>query len=370
MIERVPAMTDFPSTEMHERLVRIRAQMRDEGLGAFITTDSASIRYATGFRGEPGTLLLTEDEVVLYTSFRTLAWAQQQTNDIELSTDPDPIDDIRRRFGGPCLVAVDSGIRHENIIELQRTLNSHTVAPSAVIDTVRQIKSTIEIERLRESQQMNEAVFSAILPRIRIGMSERAVQGLILAEIAMHEGLDGYAFPPIVAAGKNAWEIHHLPDMTPLQKGDMVIIDLGVMHHGYASDMTRTICLGESSDKMREIYECVLESQQSAFDAIRQGVTNHEVDAVARAVIENAGHGRGFTHGLGHSIGLQTHDPGIRLSAKTPELPLEAGMAFTIEPGIYLENEFSVRIEDTIVVRPDGYENLTQQSKTFTCLPV
>jgi Xaa-Pro aminopeptidase len=228
----------------------------------------------------------------------------------------------------------------------------------------------MEVDRLRQSQQLNEAVFSAVLPRIRPGMTERGVQGLILSEIAAHEDLDGYSFSPIVAAGANAWEIHHLPDATPLQMGDMVIIDLGVIHRGYASDMTRTVCLGPPTDRMREIYECVSEAQDRAFDVIQSGVSNHEVDAAARALICHAGHGRGFTHGLGHGIGLQTHDPGIRLSAEAPELPLEAGMAFTIEPGIYLEGEFGVRIEDTIIVRHNGYENLTRQSKAFTSLPL
>lgn len=361
-------MSDFSRAEMSERITRIRSQMVSEQLDAFISTDLFSVRYATGFRGEPRTLLLTKDAVVLYTSFRSIAWAEKQTQNVELSTFDDPVADILSRLSDSCRVGVDSAIGHTAMLALQQRLKPRAVVASAAIDRVRQIKSEAEIERLEQSQRLNEMIFSAVLPKIRAGMTERAVQGLILAEIAAHEDLDGYAFSPIVAAGANAWEIHHLPDATPLQTGDMVIIDLGVVRQGYASDMTRTICLERPTERMRDVYDCVIEAQERAFAAIQSGATNHEVDAAARAVINDAGHGRGFTHGLGHGIGLQTHDPGIRLAPKTPALSLEAGMAMTIEPGIYLEGEFGVRIEDTVIVRTTGCENLTKQSKVLTCL--
>ena len=130
----------------------------------------------------------------------------------------------------------------------------------------------------------------------------------------------------------------------------MVIIDLGVMYKGYASDMTRTICLGDPTPRMQEIYNLVSEAQTQAIAAIQPGITNHQVDAVAREIITAAGHARGFTHGLGHSIGQEVHDPAPALSTSSPEIQLAPGMAFTIEPGIYLENEFGVRTEDTIIV--------------------
>lgn len=359
---------DFTSAEMSGRLDRIRARMAGEELDAVICLDPASVRYATGFRGEPRTLLVTADQSVLYTSFRTLPWARQQTRNLELSTSADPLEDIQRRLSRSGNVGVDSGISHARLLGFQQKLDGHTVTPSAAIDIVRRIKSEAEIGMMRQSQQRNEEVFSAVLPSILPGMTERAVQGLILAEIAGREDLDGYAFPPIVAAGPNAWEIHHLPDSTPLETGDMVIIDLGVMHRGYASDMTRTICLGEPTARMRRIHECVSEAQEHAFSAVRPGVTSHEVDAAARGVISRAGHGRWFTHGLGHSIGLEVHDPGFNLSPKAPEVLLEPGMTFTIEPGIYLEGEFGVRTEDIIVVRDRDCEILTHQSRGLICL--
>jgi Xaa-Pro aminopeptidase len=363
-------MNPFTTSEMDERLTRIRERLTEEDIDALVSTDAMSIRYATGFCGEPRTLLLTNNQVVLYTSFRTLPWAEAQTRDIELSTHSDPIEDILNRISHVASIGVDPGIRHQHLLKLTDAWAPRKVVLSSAIDRTREIKSAAEIERLRQSQQHNEAVFNTVLPQIKPGMTERGVQGLILTEIASREVLDGYAFPPIVAAGANAWEIHHLPDSTPLQAGGMIIIDLGVMHQGYASDMTRTVCLGEPSDKMREVYACVSEAQDRAFAAIRTGATNHQVDTAARAVIAGAGLDRGFTHGLGHGIGLETHDPGITLSPNAAERPLEPGMVFTIEPGTYLEGAFGVRIEDTVVVRPDGFENFTRQSKAFTSLPL
>ena len=358
-------MIDFTPKEMSRRLGRIRAAMLEQNLGAFLSSDPAGIRYATGFRGEPGTLFLTQDEVVLYTSFRTESWARQQTRSLEISVCESPLDDALRRLPHMTFLGVDMRISHCRMSQFQQQFKEHSLIASNAIDQARQIKSEAEIEQHRRSQLLNEEVFSATLPLIKPGMTERTVPGLILSEIAKRDQLDGFSFPPIVAAGPNAWEIHHLPDATPLQKGDLLIIDLGVTSQGYASDMTRSVCLGEPTARMLEIHAIVSQAQDQAFQAIKSGVTNREVDRAAREVISQAGHGYGYTHGLGHSIGLETHDPGLNLSEKAPEQGLREGMALTIEPGIYLENEFGIRLEDTIIVRPDGYENLTRQDRAI-----
>jgi len=355
-------MTDFLPDEMLQRIDRIRSHMVSEKVDFFISSDAASVRYASGFRGEPRLLFISRDEVVLYTSFRSLPWARQQTKNVELLTCEDPLHEIYSRLPGTGIVGVDHNVGFNRMQELRKRISPHDVVASRAIDLARQIKSETEIALLRQSQKLNEEVFTAVLPKIGPGMSERAAQGMILAEIAGREDLDGYSFAPIVAAGSNAWEIHHLPDSTLLRKNDMVIIDLGVVFQGYASDMTRTVCLGKPTDRMREIYECVALAQDRAFKLVRPGVTNRELDTVAREVISQAGHGREYTHGLGHSIGLETHDPGLNLSQRAAEVPLETGMTLTIEPGIYLEGEFGVRLEDTIVIRPGGHENLTGQS--------
>ncbi|MDA7520044.1 M24 family metallopeptidase, partial [Akkermansiaceae bacterium] len=219
-----------------------------------------------------------------------------------------------------------------------------------------------EISIIQQSQKINETILNAVLPQIRPDLTERVIQGLILAEMAKREEVEGYSFPPIVANGPNCWEIHHLPDQSVSRYGDLLLLDHGVFYQGYASDMTRMVCLGNSSERMREIHQVVNLARQTAIDAARPGITNHDLDRVARNIIEASGLGKTFTHGLGHSIGLQTHDPGVNLSQNAPEISLAPGMTLTIEPGIYLEKKFGIRVEDTIVITTDGSKNLTSQS--------
>ena len=361
----------FSSQEMKGRLAAIRAKMASLGLEALITSNQANIRYATGFRGEPHTLLLTNNEAVLYTSFRTLPWAEQQTQaiqpDLALSTVADPLTDIQERLANKDYsISVDSTLSHLEFLELQQQFAGHPLTCASPIELARRIKSPAEIDLLIQSQRLNESIFSTILPQIIPGMSERTVQGIILAEIAQREEVDGYSFTPIVAVGGNAWEIHHLPDDTKLQKDDMVLLDLGVRYQGYASDMTRTVCLGKATNEMKEAYQTVHEAQEAAIALMRPGIETHAVDRAAREVITQAGLHKGFTHGLGHSIGLETHDPGLNLSPFTSNEVLAAGMAFTVEPGIYLENAFGIRTEDILIITKEGRTNITKQPKDLS----
>lgn len=357
----------FSTSEMADRLDKIRQKMTDLGLDALITTNASNVRYATGFRGEPRTLLITQNEAVLFTSFRTLPWAEAQTmsldSSLEISTEVSPLSEIQKRLTHrPLALGVDSTISHREFLKWSEQLAPHTIQAVFVIEQIRQIKSPAEIALLQKSQQINEQVFNAVLPNIRPGMTERAVQGLILAEMAANEDIDRDSFTPIVAVGPNCWEIHHLPDQTIIKSHDLLLLDLGVIYQGYASDMTRMVCLGKASPEMREIHGIVQTAKQTAIEAMSSGISNHEIDKVARDIIEASGHGRTFTHGLGHSIGLETHDPGLNLSPRAPEAKLTPGMAFTVEPGIYLEGKFGVRIEDIVIVTDQEPRNLTAQS--------
>ncbi len=356
--------------EMEDRLEAIRGWMKCHGFDAIHVTDPANVRYASGFRGEPAALWIDAGRAILATHERSRRWALAQTATFDVICPDDPVAHFGIGIKGRDLnVGVDHRIPHLVLTALRETWNAARVEPVAGIESLRWIKSEAEIECLRRSQQVNERIFETILGQIRPGMTERAVQGLILAEMARDESIDGPSFAPIVAAGGNAWEIHHQPDLTPLRSGDMVIIDLGVRCAGYASDMTRTICLGKPTDLMAEIYAIVGHAQRAAFEALRDGVTACEADAAARRIIEASGHGEGFTHGLGHGIGLETHDAGLRLSQKSGELALRAGMVITLEPGIYLEDRFGVRTEDMVVVRKNGAENLTRISHELIRIP-
>ncbi|MEP2774795.1 MAG: Xaa-Pro peptidase family protein [Luteolibacter sp.] len=350
----------FDHQEMTERLTRIREWMARDGWGALFVEHPANVRYASGFRGEPRCLWITHDQALLITSFRSERWALEQCQTFDVVSESEPLKRVATCLGKRGLkIGVDWDIQNRRLNELRGAWPEHIIEPTQGIEIIRRIKSEAEISLLRKSQELNQRIFERLLTKIRPGMTERTAQGLILAEMAAEQTVDCPAFSPIVAAGANAWEIHHLPDDSVLKKNDMVIIDVGVKVNGYASDMTRTICLGRATQRMREVHAKVREAQLAGIARLRPDVLAVDVDVAARSVIDAAGFGRGFTHGLGHDIGLETHDTGLSLSPKAGDLHLLAGMALTVEPGIYLENEFGVRTEDMLVIRKEGVENLT-----------
>lgn len=357
----------FSPEEMRQRLSQVRTHLAALALDAVIATDPANVRYLTGFKGEPRALIVTPHDFRLVTAFRTLPWAEEQTRPLagvlELETHPQPAEAIFRRLPStPLTLGIDQSISARNLAHWRETLSPHSIVPQPVIEHVRRLKSPAEVALMAQSQQINEAILAAVLPQIRPDMTERGVQGLLLAEMAHREDVDAFSFNPIVAAGANCWEIHHLPDHSVIGKNQILLIDLGVIHQGYASDMTRTICLGQATQHMREIHHLVTTALEAALGAATVGRTNRELDQVARQVITEAGHGEVFTHGLGHHIGLETHDPAPPLSQGAPEIPLEAGMTLTLEPGVYLQNQFGVRTEDVVVLTEDRPINLTRPS--------
>ncbi len=320
-----------------------------------------------GFRGEPRRLLVTPDQIVLFTSFRCIPWAEKQTHEVELSTEANPVEEIMKRLVTGSTIGVESDVSHERFLQLQSELEGFDLKSTRTIETVRSTKSDAEVSYLRKAQTFAEEIFSATLTDIVPGVTERYLCGRILSRIAENEELDGPSFGPIVAIGENAWEIHHQPDQRRIRDGDLVIIDMGVVLHGYCSDMTRTICVGAPTHEMRRLYATVRNAQDAAFEQIRPGAVLGDVDAAARAVIEAAGYGKFFTHGLGHQVGMAAHDPGPAFKPNVPE-QLESGMVMSVDAGAYLQDKFGVRIEDVIVVRKNGFENLMTTSKELISL--
>ena len=351
---------DFSDAEMRARLCRTRALMAAHEIDALCLTGEHNVRYVCGFRGEPRRLLITQPQAVLYTSVRTEPWARVQTIDIEVSTEASPLGDIAGRLAGKGVktIGVERSVTHSVYQEIQEQFSEYNVKISTVVETARMVKSATEISYMRTAQQMAERVLRDTLPEIRPGVTERFIRGRIRSRISEIEDADDYAFGPLIIAGENAWEVHHRPDYRKVETGDFIIIDMGVRYLGYNSDMTRTLCVGTPTEEMRQVYETVKVAQEKAFAAIRAGRLNHAIDAAARDHVEAAGYGKFFTHGLGHSIGLEVHDPLLGFGKAQPEDTLKAGMVMTVEPGIYLEGKFGVRIEDVVVVTDGGCENL------------
>lgn len=231
---------------------------------------------------------------------------------------------------------------------------SHTIA------RLRSVKDKRELEFIEKAQAVTDKAFQYILTRIKEGVTEKQI-ALDLEFFIRTNGGDGLAFDIIAVSGKNSSLPHGVPTDKPLEKGDFLTLDFGAKYNGYCSDMTRTVALGFVADKQKTVYETVLKAQKAAIESIKAGVPCKDVDAVARNIIDKAGFGGKFGHGLGHSLGIAIHEsPACNTRDITP---LTSGTVMTVEPGIYLEGEFGVRIEDMVIVTKEGCINLTKSPK-------
>ncbi len=219
----------------------------------------------------------------------------------------------------------------------------------------RGVKSKNEIAMLQRAVDITATGFDAIFETVRPGMNEYEIQATL--EHAYHSnGARQIAFPTIAGSGLNSTVLHYGANNQVVQKGDLICIDSGAKYRGYSGDITRTVpATGKFSKRQKEVYEVVLKAQQAAIKAVKPGVHVHQIDQAARKVIAKAGYGEYFIHGIGHHLGLETHDI-------TPDGPLKVGSVITIEPGIYIAKEkIGIRIEDDIVVTPGGFRNLSAQ---------
>jgi len=221
-----------------------------------------------------------------------------------------------------------------------------------IVDELRIIKDAAELAQLHVAIDVLDRCLADVLRRIEPGLTERQVARQV--ELYLLEHADGTSFPSIVASGPNASIPHAVPSDRRIQAGEVLKIDIGARAGGYCSDMTRTVCLGPPSDpKLAEVHAIVLEAQARAERLLKPGMTGREGDALARDVIAQAGYGDAFTHSLGHGIGLEVHEPPWLSQTRGDEV-LQPGMVFSVEPGIYVPGWGGVRIEDLVVLEPDG----------------
>ena len=229
-----------------------------------------------------------------------------------------------------------------------------------VIAPLRMVKNAAEVAKIRQAIALAELAFTQTLAQIRPGMTEREVAGLLMSHL-LRAGAQTLLFEPLVQAGPNAANPHAHAGDRPLQRGDLVVIDFGAVVDGYGSDITRTIAIGEPDAELRAVYEVVKAANAAGQAAARPGATGEAVDRAARAVIASAGYGSYFTHRTGHGLGLEGHEPPYMVQGDTT--PLQPGMTFTVEPGIYLAGKGGVRIEDDVLITNEGSESLTTLSR-------
>jgi len=332
---------------------------------AFVTynlekSDVSSIRYLTGFTGE-GTLLLTRRESVLLTDSRYTEQARQETNGVVVEETRQWLsqglfDALRRR--SIRTIAFPAARASHHWVQSLDKAEADFVAIKDVALELRAIKDEGELDCLRRAAKIADTALDALLPEIRLGMSEAQV-ALKLEWLIRQGGAEHIAFDINASAGPNTALNHYNPFLgnRALQSGDFLLLDFGACVDGYRSDITRTLCVGPASDASKTIYDLVLRANQAAIDAAGEGKTGDSIDAVARNLIAAEGHGEHFGHGLGHGIGLEVHEA-PRLAPGAAD-PIKAGMVFTIEPGVYLTGIGGVRIEDDVVATDGGLEVIT-----------
>ena len=268
-------------------------------------------------------------------------------------------------FGITCLGYEENYLTVAEFNLYEQNLGVRLVPMHKAISSFRFVKEDWELVLMRKAQSITDAAFTQICTKIKAGMTEKEVCAeLIYCQLS--NGADGLAFDPIVVSGPNTSMPHGVPGDRKLQPGDFITMDFGAAYKGYCSDMTRTVALGFATEEMKKVYHTVLEAQCAAIAATKAGVIGKDVDAVARKIIEDAGYGPYFGHGYGHSLGLEIHEPPNCNPAG--ETVMESGVVCSAEPGIYLPGKFGVRIEDVVVFREDGCENITNSPKNLMIL--
>ncbi|GHU77373.1 Xaa-Pro dipeptidase [Clostridia bacterium] len=251
-------------------------------------------------------------------------------------------------------------------LDMLRELLPVKLVPSGkLVESLRVHKNAWEAEKIETAQRLSERALKSVLTFIRPGVSEFEIAREIA--IALYrEGAEELSFPVIALSGPNTSKPLGRPSERVVEPGDFVTLDFGMWKDNYASDMTRTFAVGFATDEMRAVYDVVLNAQLTGIAAAKIGVTGHEADSAARAVIEKAGYGHAFTHLLGHGVGTTVSEaPQLNIGERAP---LPEGAVFSIEPGIYLPGQFGVRIEDLVWLSPNGSRNLTHAPKELVIL--
>ena len=348
------------------RVEKLRESL-PEGYGAALVQYDYNRAYLSSFASSAGMLLVTPQNAWLLVDFRYYEMACKGAKGVEvLLVDGSFYKMIDKLLG-------ESGIK-KIMLENQTTIAELNAVKAAlpgyefdcsntlsnVISKLRRIKDEEEIEKIKAAQAITDVAFAHIVTVIKPGMTEREVAAEL--EYYMRKnGADALAFETICVSGAKTSLPHGKPDDKVIQNGDFVTMDYGALKNGYCSDMTRTVAVGGVSEEQKRVYDIVLRAHLESMAAVHAGVRGDEIDKIARGIIYGEGFEGCFGHGLGHSVGMEIHeDP--RFSPSCKEV-VEANTIMTIEPGIYIEGKFGVRIENMIVVRENGYENLTNSPR-------
>jgi Xaa-Pro aminopeptidase len=340
------------------RAERLGGLAGERELEMLFVSDLTNVRYLTGFAGTNGACLVGPELRLFFTDFRYTERAAEEVGaewerpEGERELLPQIAKRMRGRVGFE-----DAKLSVRQLKRLREAVADEVELEPAgdLVEELRAVKESEEIERIAAAAELTDGVYGWALERGLAGNAEREVARACEARIR-ELGAEP-SFPPIVAAAANGALPHAEPGEREIGPGELVVFDMGTLLDGYCSDCTRTFATGEPGDEAQEVYELVREAQAAALEAVKPGAGGKEVDAVPRKLIDAAGHGERFGHGIGHGVGLEVHE-GPRLAASSEDT-LREGNVVTVEPGVYLPGRFGVRIEDLVVVTADGHRNLS-----------
>lgn len=354
-----------------EHVHSIQNAMKKAGLSALLLTDPISCRYATGFYYTDGACLIGPDKAWLLTDSRytEAASAQVHTAEVRRFTTGKPLmklaAELAEGLEKDAFGAEENRMSHADWLAWEEALGCGFKPCGELLTGLRAVKDEDEVKSMIAAQRIADKSLAQLVEHIRPGRTEKEVAAELTYLMLLNGGEEN-SFDPIVVTGAKSSLPHGVPGDKVIAKGDFLTIDFGTKFNGYCSDTTRTFAIGEADGQMREVYEVVLMAQLAGIAAARAGIIGHDLDAAARKVIEDAGYGEYFGHSLGHSLGLEIHEnPGARPTCNTA---LPAGLAVSQEPGIYLPGRFGVRIEDVVILREGGCEDITGSPKELTIL--
>lgn len=355
-------MPDFPAL----RRQRFRDSLASQGIDCALVTSLVDVRWLTGFTGSYGVLLVTPDAAIIATDGRYTDQVAAEVQGLEIVIGRQVHRGLLRmaKERGHVEVAVDEDVV---TVGMLKDMQEHSsVVPTKLgIAELRKQKDSGEIEALRQACRISDLALADVVSQRVSGRTEREI-AIALERRMIDLGAEAIAFETIVASGPNSAIPHHHPTDREISSGDLLKIDFGARVAGYHADETRTFVVGPPHQWQVEIHQVVFAAQSAGIGALAHGVELKAVDAAARSVIEQAGYGPQFTHGLGHGVGLVIHEEPFFAATSTGIL--NAGTPVTVEPGIYLPGRGGVRIEDTLLVGTTGAESLTKTERDLVVL--